>query len=286
MKKMDIHMHLSAEPVYRNGRLYVSDPESMLRHMDELEIEKAILMSMGDSPNPLGCNESNIRICRSYPDRFAWMCNLDATAPGQVYDRLAEHKAQGAVGVGELVYNRPLDDPFLQAVFQAAQKLSLPVTFHMSPEEGFNYGVVDRPGLPLLEQTLRDFPDVIFLGHSQPFWIEISGDAPKDSKGRNAWGKGQVMPRGALIRLFEGNPNLYGDLSANSAGRAIMRDEAFGIRFLETYADRLLFGTDMLNAEQTLPLADWMEDQVSLGNLSKETCRKIFIENAKTVFAL
>ena len=280
MRKIDMHIHLAPSPIYKNGKLYVSEPESMLRHMDALGIEKAVLMSMGERPAELGSNEANQAICARYSDRFAWMCNVDENDPETVYDRLAACKAQGAVGIGELTQNRPLDDPFLQEIFLAAQRLSMPVTFHMSPEVGFRYGVVDRPGLPLLEKTLKAFPDVKFLGHSQPFWIEISGDAPQDTKGRNAWGKGPVTPGGALLRLFETCPNLYGDLSANSAGRAIMRHEEFGLRFLETYADRLLFATDMLNAEQTFPLAGWMEQKMAEGELSEETCRKIFCENA------
>lgn len=280
MKKIDMHIHVAPEAVYKSDKLFISDPESMLRHMDELEIEKAVLMSAGERRSELGSNEANMAICARYPDRFCWMCNVDEEHPETVFDRLAACKEQGAVGIGELMQNRPLDDPFLQEIFRAAQKLSLPVTFHMSPQVGYNYGVVDRPGLPLLEQTLKRYPDVKFLGHSQPFWIEISADAPEDPKGRNAWGKGPVMPGGALIRLLDNYPNLYGDLSANSAGRAIMRDEAFGIQFLEKYADRLLFATDMLNAGQTLPLAGWMEQQVRSGRLSESACKKIFMQNA------
>ena len=280
MQKIDMHIHVAQSAVYKKDKLFVSEPGSMLRHMDELGIEKAVLMSAGEGPADLGSNNANRNICAWYPDRFLWMCNVDICDPNAVYDKLADCKAQGAVGIGELMQNLPLDHPFLQAVFAAAQKLRLPVTFHMSPEEGCNYGVVDKPGLPLLEQTLQAFPDVKFLGHSQPFWIEISGDAPTDPKGRNAWGKGPVAPGGALIRLFETYPNLYGDLSANSGARAIMRDEEFGIRFLEKYADRLLFATDMLNAEQTMPLAGWMEEKLAEGKLSEETCRKIFYKNA------
>lgn len=280
MKKIDMHIHVSPSPVYKNGKLFVSEPESMLRHMDELKIEKAVLMSAGEGPADLGSNEGNFAICARYPDRFCWMCNVDERDPETVYDRLARCKDQGAVGIGELMQNLPLDDPFLQAVFTAAQRLEMPVTFHMSPQVGFKYGVVDDPGLPLLEQTLKAYPDVIFLGHSQPFWIEISGDAPKDPKGRNAWGKGAVTPGGALLRLFEACPNLFGDLSANSAGRAIMRDENFGLAFLEAYQERLVFATDMLHAEQTFPLAAWMEEKMREGKLSEEVCRKIFYENA------
>lgn len=286
MKKIDMHIHVSPEPVHRNGKLFLSEPESMLRHMDALGIEKAVLMSAGEQPADLGSNEANRQICARYPDRFAWMCNLSLCDPAAVRDRLAACKEQGAMGIGELMQNLPLDAPFLQAVFAAAQDLSMPVTFHMSPEEDYNYGVVDRPGLPLLEQVLQAYPDVMFLGHSQPFWIEISADAPADPKGRNSWGKGAVLPGGVLPRLFEKYPNLYGDLSANSGGRAIMRDEEFGIRFLEEYAHRLFFATDMLNAEQTLPLAGWMEQKLAEGKLSQAACEKIFFQNAERLFGL
>lgn len=286
MKKIDVHIHVSPTAVYKNDKVFVSDPESMLAHMDELGIEKAVLMSMGESPAELGSNGTNYAISTRYPERFAWMCNVDICDPEQVYEKLAQCKERGAVGIGELTQNLPLTHPFLQAVFAAAEKLSMPVTFHMSPEVGYNYGVVDEPGLPLLEETLQAFPKVKFLGHSQPFWIEISGDAPTDPKGRNAWGKGEVTAGGTLTRLFETYPNLYGDLSANSGARAIMRDESFGLWFLEKYADRLLFGTDMLNAEQTMPLAAWMEEKLSEGKLTYSTCEKIFYRNAQNLFGL
>ena len=284
MKKIDVHIHVSLKTVYKNDKVFVSDPVHMLAHMDELGIEKAVLMSMGESPAELGSNDTNHAISTRYPERFAWMCSLDIREPETVYERLAKCKEQGAISIGELTQNLPFDHPFMQSVFAAAERLSLPVTFHISPEVGYNYGVVDQPGLPLLEKTLQAYPDVKFLGHSQPFWIEISGDAPTDPKGRNAWGKGPVTEGGALVRLFETYPNLYGDLSANSGARAIMRDEGFGLWFLEKYADRLLFGTDMLNAEQTMPLAAWMEEKLAEGKLTYSTCEKIFYGNAKKMF--
>ena len=42
----------------------------------------------------------------------------------------------------------------------------LPVLFHMSPKEGFQYGVVDGPGLPLLEENLKRYKGLKFIGHS------------------------------------------------------------------------------------------------------------------------
>ena len=89
-----------------------------------------------------------------------------------------------------------------------------------------------------------------------------------------------------MPELFAKYPNIYGDLSANSAGQAIMRDPEFGLKFLETYADRLFFATDMVNSDMVFPLGGWLDEQVAIGNLSKETYEKICSGNAKRVFGI
>lgn len=286
MNKIDLHLHCSRRPVPRTQELFVSTAKEMVPHMQALGIEKGVLMSMGESGGPMGSNEENRMICEEDPLHFAWMCNLDPAGEGSVRERLAKYKAQGAIGIGELIINRRLDDPLLQEIFAAAGEYQLPVTFHMSPAVGFHYGVVDDPGLPLLEQTLKQFPNTIFLAHSQPFWIEMSADAPKDIQGRNAWGQGCVMPGGRAPELFERYPNLYGDLSANSGGCAIMRDTAFGLQFLERYADRLFFATDMVNTEMVFPLGQWLDEQYAQGRLSEAAYEKICRANAQRVFGL
>lgn len=287
MKKIDLHMHIMITGnLPKIGRFHLSGPKAMLAHMEELGIQKAVLMSSGEKKVPLGNNRICKRICKKYPEHFAWMCMLDARDESTVYDRLTAYKAQGAVGVGELTINKPLNDSFLQAVFAAAEKLSLPVTLHMSPEVGYKYGVVDEPGLPLLEEVLKKYPNLKVLGHSQVFWIEISGDAPTDNDARSGWGSGPVTPGGRVPELFEKYQNLYGDLSANSAGQAIMRDPEFGLAFLEKYADRLFFATDMVNADMVFPLGEWLDEQVEQGKLSREAYEKICRKNAKSVFGV
>ena len=287
MKKIDLHMHvMTTWKIPKIGKFNLSNPESMIRHMDELGIEKAVLMSSGEKKPPFGKNSTNRKICEKYPQRFAWMCTLDPVDIDTVYNRLAEYKAQGAIGVGEFTINKRLDNPFLQAVFAAAEKLNLPVTIHMSPEEGYSYGVVDEPRLPLLEEVLKKYPNLKVLGHSQTFWIEMSADAPDDKEGRNSWGQGAVIPGGRVPELFAKYENLYGDLSANSAGQAIMRDPEFGLNFLETYANRLFFATDMVNSDMVFPLGTWLDEQVENGKLSREAYEKICWKNAQRVFGL
>lgn len=285
-KKIDIHLHLSERPIPDGLGMKISSGAEMLPHLDELGIGFGIIMSSGETQAMFGSNASCRRIAEQYPDRYAWMCGLDETEPETVYERLKQYREEGAVGVGELAVNHRLDHPFLEAVFQAAEALGLPVLFHMSPEEGFQYGVVDEPGLPLLERALNKYPKLIFIGHSQPFWHEISGDAGKSREERYEWGKGPVTPGGRLGQLFEKYPNLYGDLSANSGGCAMMRDEVFGLAFLEAWKDRLMFGTDMVNVDMEFPLGGWLDQKVEEGALSFTACQAIVSGNAKRIFGL
>lgn len=286
MKKIDLHLHLTPFQIPKLGKINLASGKNMLPHLDELGISKGVLMSGYEKGMPFGTNKANRKICRQFPDRYAWMCAVDPKGKEPVYDRLARFKSQGAIGIGELTVNRRLDDPFLQELFAAAEKLDMPVTIHMSPEVGYSYGVVDEPGLPLLEAVLKKYPNLKILGHSQTFWIEMSGDAPKEKEARNSWGEGPVVPGGRVPELFEKYPNLYGDLSANSGSRAIMRDEGFGLAFLERYADRLFFATDMVNADMVFPLGAWLDEMVESGRLSRETYNKICFENAQRIFRL
>ena len=286
MKKIDLHLHLPPFQIPKLGKLNLTSGKNMLSHLQELGIEKGVLMSSAEGGLPFGTNKSNRKICQEFPDRYAWMCAVDPKGKEPVFERLARFKAQGAIGIGELTCNHRMDDPFLQALFAAAEKLQMPVTIHMSPEVGYSYGVVDDPGLPLLEQVLAKFPDLKILGHSQTFWIEMSADAPKDKEGRNSWGDGKIVPGGRGPALFEKYPNLYGDLSANSGSRAIMRDPEFGLAFLERYADRLFFATDMVNRDMVFPLGAWLDEMVSCGRLSRGAYEKIVRENARRIFGL
>ena len=286
MGKIDLHLHLSFHSLPKGDKMSVSSYREMLPHLKKLGIEKGVLMSSGETPSllPMGTNEENYRIVSADPEHYAWMCNLDYDGnPETIYDRLLACKEKGAVGIGELIINRRLNDPFFHRLFEAAGKLNLPVTFHMSPEVGYSYGVVDEPGLPLLEDCLRCHPDTLFLGHSQTFWIEISADAPVDKEGRNRWGEGPVLPGGRVPQLFAKYPNLYGDLSANCA---MMRDPEFGLNFLETYSERLFFATDMVNTEMIFPLGQWLDEQAAAGKLTRAAYENICFKNAKRVFGL
>lgn len=293
MTKIDVHIHAALHRQVRSPNprnpadCYLAEPAELLEHLAGQDIGRAVLMSSGTIDPETG-NEACCRMAAEHPDRLEWMANIDDTIrPEQVHDLLASCKAKGAVGVGEVAVNQWMDSPLLTALFEAAQTLELPVTCHMSPEPGYNYGVCDRAGLPLLERTLRAYPRLKLLGHSQLFWLEISGDCPrKGNDARNAMGRGPVTPGGRVPELFAAYPNLYGDLSAYSASCAILRDEAFGLAFLEENQDRLLFGTDTLNKHQTFPLGKFLDRAVAEGRLSTTAYEKICRDNARRLFHL
>ncbi|MBR0219289.1 MAG: carboxylesterase family protein [Clostridia bacterium] len=268
MKKIDVHLHASSAAQARESLAYLRGKG----------VAHAILMSVDET-------ERNREICAQVPG-LHWMCGISAGDPNTVFDRLAEYKEAGALGVGELCVNERMDSPLLQALFAAAESMEMPVLFHMSPEVGFQYGIVDEPGLPLLEETLKKHPHLKIIGHSQPFWIEISGDAPTDREGRNSRGEGPVAPGGRVVELLRKYPNLYADLSAGSGFCAIVRDEAFGLRFLEEFQDQLLFGTDTVDVHSPWqpPLADWLEEKYGLGLISEAVLRKICYGNAEKLF--
>lgn len=289
MKKIDIHLHAALDPVPGTEKFKISTGEEMLAHLEELHIEKAVVMSSGETEGAMASVSGNQKcreLARRFPEKYVWMCNLDENCEETIEERLREYQRQGAAGIGEFMICRKINHPFIQAVFHAAEKLGMPILFHMSPQEGYEYGIVDEPGLPMLEEALETYPGLKFIGHSQPFWHEISQDAKPDLKSRMEWGKGPVKEGGRLVCLMRNYKNLYADLSANSGGCAIMRDEKFGLQFLEEFQDRLMFGTDMVNTDMVFPLGEWLDRQYQEGKLSAQAYRKICFENAKKIFQL
>ena len=109
MKKIDLHLHLSYNPIEDGKGMKVSAYQEMLPHLEKLGIEKGVLMSCGEQRTgmPFGTNEENFQIVKADPKHYACMCNLDDDGCVKtVYERLAFYQEKGAVGIGELMMNR------------------------------------------------------------------------------------------------------------------------------------------------------------------------------------
>jgi predicted TIM-barrel fold metal-dependent hydrolase len=168
---------------------------------------------------------------------------------------------------GEWKFRMLLDDPRSLEVFRLAGRGGLPVIVHIdvpymvppAPAAPAADGAQDAsPAQPVyqrswfggtvenLARALDACPGTTFLGHAPGFWREISGGAAADPK---QYPGGPVAAGGRLRPLLEAHPNLFCDLSANSALTALSRDADHARRFITHFADRLLFGRDQLGGE-------------------------------------
>lgn len=286
MKKIDVHMHVSLHQTSTvlNGAMLAS-VEEMLPIMDKYGIEKSILMSSGEK-DVLMNNEEIRTICKKYPKRFAYLAMFDLEDLENLEERILKEMKLGAKGVGEFTTNVAFDDPRMLELLEVLEKHKLPLLFHMTPELGNFYGVYDEPGMPKLGYILEKFPNLKVVAHSQPFWYEMTEHENSTADERNAYPVGLIEKEGRVQELLRKYPNLYGDLSANSGGNAIMRDVEYGYKFLEEFKDKLMYGTDLYCVEQYFPLGDFLEEAVASNKISQDTYDKITRENAKRIFGL
>ncbi|MFO8008387.1 MAG: amidohydrolase family protein [Candidatus Brocadiia bacterium] len=288
---IDIHVHASRVPgpPRPDGSRYPT-PAELLPHMDEAGIDRAVLLSSA-SPE---CKrhyvppQDVLEMCAAHPDRFIPFANLDPRMVGNSPDSdfaplLQYYREAGCKGIGEYCPNLPLDDPLNMNLFRQVEQAGLPLTFHLAPEVGGHYGCFDEVGLPRLERVLEAFPHLTLLGHSQPFWAEISRDVTREN--RNTYPGGPVEP-GRVVQLMRRYPNLRGDLSAGSGHNAISRDPEFGRRFLEEFQDRLYFGTDVTHVPQDTPIVGYFRELKQQGRISESAYEKITWRNAAGLLGL
>ena len=295
LKKIDIHTHAISEKGlnYPNGSS-LTTPEELIAYYDRVGVEKAVLLPL---TNMQGFYEFNTNreiqsIVRRYPDRFFWFCNPDPQmgtndTQNDFVRILNYYKAQGAKGVGEVTANIPFDDPKTLNLFAACEACNMPVLFHVG-QNGSDYGLVDELGLPRLEKVLQMFPKLIFIGHSQKFWAEISADVTEEIRG--GYPAGKIVPGGRLLELLRKYPNLHCDLSAGSGYNSMARDPEHAYQFLEEFQDRVYFGLDVCFPESMnspyLQHYRFLDDAVLQGKISYDVYRKICRDNVISLLNL
>lgn len=60
-----------------------------------------------------------------------------------------------------------------------------------------------------------------------------------------------------------------------------MRDEEFGLRFLEEFQDRLMYDSDTINKRQIIPLAAYLDKCAVDGLISRDVYEKVCFKNAQ-----
>lgn len=287
--KIDAHTHLAKRP----GTPLMSLAERE-QYDQVMGISRCILLPSpperaraSKAADLMLFNDDAAQICREHPGQYDWLCNAVPDGTDGPLEELRRCKAMGARGVGEFSARLPLDGPEMRRFLACCEALEMPFLFHMAPEDTDScYGVVDAPGLPALENILRDFPGLTVLAHSQPVWFELSAHSGTCSpQERNRYLHGPVEA-GRLVELLERYPNLYLDLSARSASSALLRDPDFSVEFLEAFSERMIFGTDALVITDVMALGPWLELMTVSGRLTPETYRRIVRDNACRVFRL
>lgn len=247
---IDVHTHIGTT---WNGNKELT-PDDLLKWMDEHGIERSILLPLvsPESSSFLLLTEPALQAAKDHPDRFTAFCSIDprTSVRGGVKgftDIIKAYVDQGAKGFGEHKVGLNFDDPLMFQIYEVCENLEIPLLFHMDAQRG-----LDQPGLPRLEHALATFPKLDFIGHGPGWWASISGDI-KTQADLGKYPKGEVVEGGAIDRLMEKYPNIYGDMSAGSGNNAIARDPEFGKKFLIRRQDRLMFGTDYLQPGQPVP---------------------------------
>ncbi len=285
MKKYDVHVHVALNGGHKIGDEELINADDMVESMKDRGIDVSVLMTTS-TDDSFNSNNEAIRIIKKYPESFMYMACVDTD---QTYDGILEdvrkEKSRGAIGIGELVVNKSIEDEDIRNLFKACQEEKMPILFHMAPGFGGSYyGIYDKPLLPFLDKALGDFPDLIIIGHSQPFWFEMFNRDPQASEDlRNDYPKERGIEEGSLFELMRRHDNLYCDISANSGSNALINHDK-GISFINEFQDRILFGTDIYAKGQYFPIKDYLEELLKDGKISQEIYDKIFSKNFEKLF--
>lgn len=297
MLKIDMHIHVLIETGLprEDGNMSMTVSE-LTQIYDRHAIERGTILPIV-APEQFGgyytTNEMAMEISQKMPERFSWFMNADprwiTNSPNTNFSYLmGYYKERGAKGIGEMTSNIPIDDPRTLNLMRHAEINELPMTIHLGDPGFGDYGLIDSFGLPGLENALAMFPKLTIIGHSQKFWSEISGDLKPEERG--GYPTGRVIEGGRLITLMRKYPNLHADLSAGSGYNAITRDPEFGCRFLDEFADKLYYATDICAAwQEPLPFMEfgkWLDDMRAEGNISAHTHEAVCRKNACRVLGI
>lgn len=241
---IDMHMHAP-----RGGGDLNKAAAELLKNMDECGIQKTILFSgTGKAFDAVAA------VFGKYPDRIELWCGLDFTGdvPSSTIAEVERRVKLGAKGVGEVSdkgqgyrANPPmhLDDPRMDPILQKLAELRLPINVHMG-DPRWMYEPMDEHNDLLFEALhfrLDDKPDRVNLAGMLAILENAVKKHPRTTFVACHFAN-QTYDLSQLGRLFDRYPNLYADVSQREAYVAAI--PRFAKRFMEKYADRLMYGTD------------------------------------------
>lgn len=304
---IDYHNHLDSV-----------DPEDALRVMDACGVEKIVNITMKTGEAALRMID---KFAAADPQRFAtigWMDWSDVAQEGFVERscaRLEKLAERGAVGIkfwkdlGLTVRDGSggllrIDDDRLAPIFDKAAELGMPVMFHTADPDAFFLPIDPRNeryeelaahpdwsfyGSQYSKRELLDQRDRVIVRHPGTTFVAA-----------HVAESGENLAR--VEKLLETCPNLSVDISARAS--ELGRQPYSARRFFLRFADRILFGTDLLPEESMyrlyfrfLETADEYFEYPSHAsrqgrwniyglNLPDDVLRKVYRENALRLLGL
>lgn len=271
IKKIDMHCYVTAFPQYaaphKNGGRFMSDREQ-IAFQERLNIDFGVvvpILSPEGQWMKLG-SENCKHITVQNPGRFTWFCGIDPRM-GRFQDNteftpLFEFfMAAGAKGVGEIAPSIYVDDAMMDNLFSWCEKYNMPALVRYTHCYGSGSGTYDDKGLRRTEIMLRNHPKLHLIGSYEGLWAEFP----------------EVLPR-----LMETYSNMHCVISGKAAADALMADADTAANFLETFADRIYYGTAAYSEKDTYPFAldIFLTELVESGKLSADAYKKIVRYNA------
>ena len=290
---IDIHEHILPRRGFLRpgkGDTFILAAE-MVAIMDRQGVDRAVVLPIvsPETPHVVQTCEEAFEACDQFPGRFIKFCNVDPRQGCNLrmdFVPVLEHyKSLGAKGLGEITANLWWHDPRVQNLLRACEAVGFPIIFHLATRDYNTYGLITQPGLVELEDALRKYPRLQFLGHSQAFWAEVGArPTTTEREGRPA---GKVAPGGRLPELMRRYPNLWGDMSAGSGFNAVSRDPDWGFAFIEEFQDRLLMGLDVCWASNDkCDLLGFLRGGRATGRISQAAFDKVMGGNAVRLLSL
>ena len=246
---IDYHNHLDS-----------MEPGAVLRIMDEAGVERIVNITMQVGDRAL---DTLRRLREASRERFATIAWMDWTGVERddfirvSLDRLERMVEHGACGIkfwkdlglsvrdasGELLR---VDDERLAPLFDKAAELGIPVMFHTADPSAF-FRPIDRENERYEE--LAAHPEWSFHG-AQYGKLELLAQRDRVFRRhpRTKFVCAHMAESGEdlayVARLLEQNPNVQVDISARTP--ELGRQPFTARRFFLQFADRILFGTDLL----------------------------------------
>ena len=215
IKFIDPHVHaMSVTPL---------GLRAVAKWMDERNVERCIVSPLNHKGSRPQTEEEHAAMLANFLpykgkiDRMAIIDAGEVETAAQAVAILEKEKAEGAIAFGEHYgVGLMFDDPKNLMLYEACEKVGLPVMFHIDQ----NKNMVE-PGMERVDRVLKMFPNCKVIAHAY-WWRQLQH----------------------ADRQLQEHPNLYADMSGHVVVQVLNRDRKFAREFLIRNQDKILWATD------------------------------------------